>query len=94
MPLKLPDPEAGTDEHAGPNGAMAEPDVDAAGWAAADFVVFGADAADELLELQAAAPSASVPAIAATPRNLNFMIFLLSCVGEPLRDAGGREGSK
>jgi hypothetical protein len=92
MPLKLPDPEAGTDEQAGPNGAMAAPEVDAAGSAAADFVVFGVDAAGELLEPQAAAPSASVPAIAATPRNLSFMIFLLSCVGEPLRDAAA-EGS-
>jgi hypothetical protein len=90
MPLKLPLPEAGTDEQAGPNGAMAEPEVDAAGWAVDAFAVaFGlaADAAEEPLELQAAAPSASVPAIAATPRNLYLVGFLLSFVGEPLRDA-------
>jgi ABC-type enterochelin transport system substrate-binding protein len=66
---------------------MAEPDVEAAGCAVAGLVVFGADAAEELPELQAAAPRARVPAIAATPRNVNFMNFLLSCVGEPLRDA-------
>ncbi|HTZ29688.1 MAG TPA: hypothetical protein VMC83_37175 [Streptosporangiaceae bacterium] len=90
MPLKLPDPDTGTDEQAGPNGAMAEPESDAAGSAADAFaVVFGlaADAPDEPLELQAAAPSARVPAMAATPRNLNFMIFLLSCVGDPLQVA-------
>jgi hypothetical protein len=90
MPVKLPFPDEGTEAQPGPNGAMAEPEVDAAGCAAGAFAVaFGlaADAADEPLELQAAAPSASVPAIAATPRNLYLMNFLLSCVGEPLRDA-------
>jgi hypothetical protein len=82
MPVKLPFPEAGTAEHAGPNGDMAEPEVDAAGSAAGAFAVaFGlvVDAADEPLELQAAAPRARVPAIAATPRNLNLMSFPLLC---------------
>jgi hypothetical protein len=69
---------------------MAEPEVEAAGSAFADAFGLAADAADEPVELQAAAPSASVPAIAATPRNLYLMSFLLSCVGEPLRDAADR----
>jgi hypothetical protein len=91
MPVKLPDPLAGTDEQAGPNGAIAEPDVEAAGWAALAFGVAG-DAADELVELHAAAPTAMVAAAAATPRNLYFMIFSSSNLDGPPRDCGGRKG--
>jgi hypothetical protein len=87
MPVKLPDPLAGTDEHAGPNGAD---DVAGAEDDPAEALGVAGGAADELVELQAAAPTARVAAIAATPRNLKFMIFLLFYLDGPPRDCGGR----
>jgi hypothetical protein len=87
MPVKLPDPLAGTDEQAGPNGAD---DVAGAEDDPAEALGVAGDAAGELVELQAAAPTARVAAIAATPRNLNFMICLLFRVDGLPRDCGGR----
>jgi hypothetical protein len=82
MPVKLPAPDEGTFEQAGPNGAMAEPDVGAVG-AVEDVppVAFGVAAGVdvEAAELQAAPPSASPAAIVAVARNLTLMIFLLLC---------------
>jgi hypothetical protein len=74
---------------------MAEPDVDAAGEAAAGVVAFevAGDVAEEPLEPQAAAPTASPAVITATPRYLNLMTSSPLCwrifVGQPLRDAAG-----
>ena len=62
MPLKLPDPEDGTDEQPGPNGAVAVPALldgiadDDDGVAAG--VLLAEDAAVDPLDPQAAAPSA------------------------------------
>jgi hypothetical protein len=78
MPLKLPAPDDGTDEQAGPNGAEVVPALLPIAPEDAPAEAFGVavDAAGEL-EPQAAPPSASPAAIAVAPRNLNLMIFLL-----------------
>jgi len=82
MPLKLPAPDFGTDEQAGPKSiAAAAPDPAAAG-AAADPPDAGADpaeAADEEdpLELHAAVPSARLTARPDTARRRCFMSLLL-----------------
>jgi hypothetical protein len=89
MPVKLPAPDDGTFEQAGPNGAMAEPEPELAG-AADDADAFGDDD-DEPLEPHAAVPSATAAAMAPTARNLFFMIFSFS-VGWPVAGCGGRHG--
>jgi hypothetical protein len=70
MPVKLPAPDAGTDEHAGPNGAAI---ADALGEddAGMDEDEDGADAAVlDPLEPHAAAPSARPAVAAAIAANL------------------------
>jgi hypothetical protein len=80
MPEKLPDPEAGTDEQAAPNGVIDVVvlfPVDAEDAPAAAFG-FDVDMDVEPLELQAAPPSASPAAIAVTARTLTLMFLLPS----------------
>jgi hypothetical protein len=84
IPVKLPAPDGGTFEQAGPNGAE---DVlvllpVAAEDAAAGVFGVAVGAVVELVELQAAALSASPAASAVTARNLTFMIFSFCRVGE------------
>jgi hypothetical protein len=92
MPVKLPAPDEGTFEQAGPNGAedvlvlapVAAEDAPADAFGVAVGVVA------EPVEPQAAAPSASPAASAVTARNLTLMIFLLLC----WRTAAGCSGWK
>src|ERR1017187_3637711 len=82
MPLKLPAPDFGTEEQAGPKSVVvvAEPEPAAAG--AEEPAAAGADepepeAVEEEVELQAAAPRPSVSARPDTARNWYFTVFSL-----------------
>jgi len=77
MPLKLPAPDDGTAEQAGPNGFEAA-------WADWDGIAeeagaeeAGFELADEPLEPQAATPNAALADSAATAANLYFIGILL-----------------
>jgi hypothetical protein len=90
MPLKLPAPDFGTEEQAGPKSVavVAEPEPAAAGAeepaaaGAEEPEAAGADepepeAVEEEVELQAAAPRPSVSARPDTARNWYFTVFSL-----------------